>query len=180
MRLLPDRFRGFLRILIALCLLGGLADPASAATSTPSVTIDVKALGTGGGAFCDGTRKQLIDAVKSDVSTAMVSGDTAKIKAYYEKANSESAKLLALAPSEIKSALVLTSKTSKALGEALKKAGYDFKKLDPKAMQAVTKPDAAATAAQATVNAYLKNTCHMDLAKAIGVAQLSPTTTKKK
>ncbi len=164
---------------IAACTIG-LAGPVTAATSTPSVTIDVKALGTGGGAFCDGARKQLIAAVKSDVSAAMMSGDTAKIKAYYEKAGSETAKLLALAPSEIKSALVLTSKTSTALGEALKKAGYDFKKLDPKAMQAAAKPDAAATAAQATVNAYLKNTCHMDLAKAMGLAQLAPTTTKKK
>ena len=47
-------------------------------------------------------------------------------------------------------------------------------------MQAAAKPDAATTAAQATVNAYLKNTCHMDLAKAMGLAQLAPTTTKKK
>lgn len=166
---------------IAACTIG-LANPvtAAAATSTPSVTIDVKALGTGGGAFCDGARKQLIDAVNSDVSAAMASGDTAKTKAYYEKAGSQTKKLLAIAPSEIKAELVLTSKKSTALGDALKNAGYDFKKLDPKAMQAAAKPDAATTAAQAKVNAYLKNTCHMDLAKAMGLAQLAPTTTKKK
>ena len=155
------------------------------ASATP-VTIDPVALGSGGGAFCDASRAGVKDSLKDDLSAAMASRDTAKIKAFYEKQTAQIPKLVALAPSSIKDAVVLTMKQSGAMAEAMKKAGYDPTKIGL-ALSAITKPSAAdkaaRTAASVKLNAYFKDTCHIDMQKAFGIAappaQSTPTTAKK-
>ena len=152
---------------------------AAGAATTPTPTINQKALGTGGGAFCDALRTNLKESLTSGISEAMAAGDTPKIKAYYEKTAVESEKLIAKAPSPVKEALVLTNKQAIALRAVLKKANFDFSKVDQVAMAAATKQDAATKAAQATINSYLIGTCHIDVANLFaGAATLRPTTTK--
>ena len=56
----------------------------SPAWSATPVTIDPAALGSGGGAFCDASRTGLVESVKADLTTAMATNNTAKIKAFYE------------------------------------------------------------------------------------------------
>ena len=149
------------------------------AVKTPTPTINQKALGTGGGAFCDALRTNLKESLTSGISEAMAAGDTAKIKAYYEKTAVESEKLIAKAPSPVKEALALTNKQAIALRAVLKKANYDFSKVDRVAMAAATKQDATTKVAQTTINTYLSGTCHIDVANLFtGGATLRTTTTK--
>ena len=165
---------------VAVCI--GLAGGGPAWSAT-QVTIDPAALGSGGGAFCDAYRTSLLESVKADLSTAMATHDTAKIKAYYERQAAQIPKLIALAPSSIKDAVVLTMKRSKAMADAMQKAGYDVTKVDRAAFAAVGTPSAADQAASDKVNAYLKNTCHIDILKAFGITAPPPRstpTTKKK
>ena len=173
--------------LVGVVLLTTAVGSSKAATSTtkaaatPTPTINQKALGTGGGAFCDALRTNLKESLTSGISEAMAAGDTAKIKAYYEKTAVKSDKLIAMAPSPVKEALVLTNKQAIALRAALKKANYDFSKVDRVAMTAATKSDAATKAAQTTINSYLSGTCHIDVANLFtGAATLRTTTTKAK
>ena len=165
---------------VAVC--AGVATGSPAWSATP-VTIDAVALGSGGGAFCDASRAGLRETVKADLSTAMATHDTKKIKAFYEMQAAQIPKLIALAPSSIKDAVVLTMKPSKIMADAMKKAGYDPAKVDRTAFSALSTPSAADEAATAKVNAYFKDTCHMDVLKAFGIAD-PPTkaarTTKKK
>ncbi len=165
---------------VAVCAGVATANPAWSATPA---TIDPVALGSGGGAFCDASRAGLKDTLKADLSTAMATHDTNKIKAFYEMQAAQIPKLIALAPSSIKDAVVLTMKPSKIMADAMKKAGYEPTKLDRTAFSALSTPSAADKAATATVNAYFKDTCHMDMLKAFGIAapptKATPTTRKK-
>ena len=174
------RFATAISFTVAVCI--GLASSGPAWSAT-QVTIDPAALGSGGGAFCDASRTSLVESVKADLSTATANHDTAKIKAYYERQAALILKLIALAPSSIKDAVVLTTKPSKAMADAMKKAGYDVTKVDRAAFAAVATPSAADEAASNKVNAYLKDTCHIDIMKAFGItappAKSTPTTTKK-
>lgn len=157
------------------------ATPTTKATSAPSATINEKALGSGGGAFCDALRANLKDSLTSGISEAMAAGDTAKVKTYYEKTAVESERLIAKAPSPVKEALALKNKQAIALRAVMKKANYDFSKVDRVAMAAATKQDATTKTAQATINTYLSGTCHIDVANLfVGGATLRTTTTKPK
>ena len=163
---------------VTVLVCAGVASTAWAATP---VTIDSAALGRGGGAFCDAYRSALKDSLKADLATAMATHDTAKMKAYYETQLAQIPKLIALAPSSIKDAVVVSMNKSKIMAAALKKAGYDFAKVDRTTFSAVSAQSAADKAATAKLNAYFKDTCHIDLLKAVGVAAspATPTTRKK-
>ena len=153
------------------------------AWSATPVTVDPAALGSGGGAFCDASRTGIVESVKADLTTAMATNNTAKIKAFYEGQAAQIPKLIALAPSLMKDAVVLTMKRSKAMASAMKKAGYDVTKVDRTAFAALGTPNAADQPATTKVNAYFKDTCHMDTVKAFGIAappaRSTPTTRKK-
>ena len=158
----------------------GVATGSTAWAATP-VTIDPAALGSGGGAFCDAYRAALKDSVKADLSTAMATHDTAKMKAFYEMQIAQIPKLISVAPSSIKDAVVLTVSKGKVMADAMKKAGYDPTKVDRTTFSALGTQSAADKAATAKLNAYLKDTCHLDVLKALGVAAppATPTTRKK-
>ena len=163
---------------VAVC--AGVATGSTAWASSP-VTIDPAALGSGGGAFCDAYRSALKDSVKADLSTAMATRDTAKLKAFYEMQVAQIPKLISVAPSSIKDAVVLTMNKGKVMADAMKKAGYDLTKVDRTIFSALGTQSAADKAATAKLNAYLKDTCHLDVLKAFGVAAptATPTTRKK-
>ena len=150
---------------------------ASAASSTPSPTINVAALGSGGGQFCDVVRKSLIDTVRSDIASAVASHDTAKIKAYYEKLTSQTAKMISVAPAGLKDALNLTRKRSDVIGAAMKKANYDLAKVDRTVFNTLGATNPAETAAQAKIAGYTRNTCHIDINKALGTPGLTASAT---
>ena len=163
---------------VAVCVGFATGGPAWAATP---VTIDPAALGSGGGAFCDAYRSAFRDSVKADLSTAIATHDTAKMKAFYEVQIAQIPKLIGLAPSSIKDAVVLTMNKGKVIADAMKKAGYDAAKVDKTTFSALGTQSAADKAATAKLNAYLKDTCHLDVLKAFGVAAppATPTTRKK-
>ena len=163
---------------VAVC--AGVATGSTAWAATP-VTIDPAALGSGGGAFCDAYRAGIRDSVKADLSTAMATHDTAKMKAFYEMQVAQIPKLISVAPSSIKEAVVLTMNKGKVMADAMKKAGYDPTKVDRTTFSALGTQSAADKAATAKLNAYLKDTCHLDVLKALGVAAppATPTTRKK-
>ena len=157
----------------------GVATGSPARAASP-VTIDQAALGSGGGVFCDAYRAGLKESAIADLSTAMSTHDTAKLKAFYEMQAAQVPKLIRLAPSSIKDAVVLTTKKYQIMADAMKKAGYDFAKVDLKALSALGKPSPADAAATAKLNAYFKDTCHMDVLKAFGVTAPAATPTTKK
>ena len=121
--------------------------PTTVKPSTPSVTVNKAALGTGGGKFCDALRMNLLDSMQADLQTAIVNGDTAKIKAYYEKSAAMIPKLIAEAPSELTSDVTLSMKRSLVMMDALKKVGYDIRKVDAKVAAGMGRNTAAETAA---------------------------------
>ena len=177
--------RGALVLVAVSVTFGGASASAAAPTtvkpSTPSVTVNKAALGTGGGKFCDALRMNLLDSMQADLQTAIVNGDTTKIKAYYEKSAAMIPKLIAEAPSELTSDVTLSMKRSLVMMDALKKVGYDIRKVDAKVAAGMGRNTAAETAAQARINAYMLNTCHIDIAKAFGLPPAAtPATTKKK
>ena len=163
----------FLTIGIGAALLAGLTlavpSPVSAAPSAPTPTLNAAALGSGGGAFCNETRNEIKMTISTNISAAIAGGDTAKVKAYYESLSTESTKLMALAPSQLKAPLAISLKQSSMISDALKKANYDYKKLDPAAFTKLGSPDAATKAAEDKINAYMAGTCHIDIKKAFGV-----------
>ena len=174
----PKRSIRAIGFTVVVC--AGVATGSTAWAATP-VTIDSAALGSGGGAFCDAYRSALKDTVKADLSTAMATHDTVKLKAFYEMEVAQIPKLISLAPSSIKDAAVLTLNKGKVMADAMKKAGYDPTKVDRTTLSALGTQSAADKAATAKINAYLKDTCHIDVLKAFGVAAppATPTTKKK-
>ena len=143
--------------------------PVSAAPSAPTPTLNAAALGSGGGAFCNETRNEIKMTITTNISAAIAGGDTAKVKAYYESLSTESTKLMALAPSQLKAPLAISLKQSSIISDALKKANYDYKKLDRAAFTKLGSPDATTKAAEDKINAYMAGTCHIDIKKAFGV-----------
>ena len=158
----------------------GVATGSPARAASP-VTIDQAALGSGGGVFCDAYRAGLKESAIADLSTAMSTHDTAKLKAFYEMQAAQVPKLIRLAPSSIKDAVVLTMNKGRVMADAMKEAGYDPTKVDRTTFSALGTQSAADKAATAKLNAYLKDTCHLDVLKAFGVAAppATPTTRKK-
>ena len=171
--------RGFGAVML-LAALTFVAPPAHAATVAAADTINKAALGSGGGQFCDLTRTSLLDADKADLATSMFNHDTAKMKTYFDKSAALIPKLISSAPASIKDAVVLSLKKSSAMVDAMKKANYDFAKVDRVAFAALSRSTPATTAAQVKMNGFLKSTCHLDMAKALGQASATASSTPSK
>ena len=171
---------------IGAAVLAGQAGLSAAATTptTPMPTINKAALGSGGGAFCDGIRANFLDIMGGGMSELMAAGlpAPATVKAFVDKNMALNAKLLTQAPDSLKPSLVITQKSAQAVLDALKKAGYDFTKIDSAALSAAMKQTPETKAAQAKVNGYMTDTCHIDLDAVLGLpaVRVATPTTKKK
>ena len=154
-------------VVVSLVALG-VVSPATAVTapsSAKSPAIDKAALGSGGGKFCDDARKNIADAFGANLGGIL--SDPVKLKVYFDKQKKATASLINGAPAEIKPSLLVSKKLSDAVADGLKKANYVFSKIDPAVLAKVSQPDAATKAANAKVQGYFVNTCHIDVNKAL-------------
>ena len=172
-RMLPRAGRRLALVALIAAVGLGSSSTANAASPTP-VTIDRAALGTGGGPFCDAMRSNVSDSLSANLAQAISTGDTAKLKAYYEKNGALIPRLIALAPSPIAGDTKLAMQVSLRMAKALMNANYDYRKLDPKAMAAASSISPSETAASAKLNAYMAETCHIDIAKLFGISVPAP------
>jgi hypothetical protein len=127
----------------------------AATTSAVPAPTTTKVVAKGGGTFCKDIAK-----VMNDASSTGTTGSVADTKALIDKGIAETQFLAAEAPSDIKADVgVLAGAVAKLYGE-VKKANYDFTKVDPSALSAMDTP--AVKAAETKVDAYVKVKCGID------------------
>ncbi|HVW81155.1 MAG TPA: hypothetical protein VHB69_09485 [Mycobacteriales bacterium] len=131
--------------------------PSAAATSTAS-TPTTGSSGGGSSSFCGLATKA--QAQENQDAQAIESDTPAQLEAYVNKAKGELAAFSAAAPSAIKPDVVTVVAGADKLFAALKKAGYDFKKIDPTSLQSIDTP--AFSKANDAISSYLKDKCGID------------------
>jgi len=129
--------------------------PPAAATAAPSPS---KVVATGGGKFC----QQVASEVNNSVAKEAASGTGAdSIKQSVQAFKSIEGSVLSSAPNAIKPDLVTLFGALDQFYSALQKANYDFTKIDPSVEAPLQAP--AVQKAEQNVDAYMKNTCGIDL-----------------
>jgi hypothetical protein len=136
----------------AAALTGAPTSSASAAaTRAPAAATTTKVKATGGGDFC----KTLADAV--NYTNSLTGASLKDQKAQIQKSLAQGAAALGKAPSAIKPDAVVVLSAVANLLKALEAANYDYTKIDPKALAAVSSPPV--TAAEAHLETYVKANC---------------------
>jgi hypothetical protein len=123
----------------------------AAATRAPAAATTTKVKATGGGDFC----KTLADAV--NYTNSLTGASLKDQKAQIQKSLAQGAAALGKAPSAIKPDAVVVLSAVANLFKALEAANYDYTKIDPKALAAVSSPPV--TAAEAHLETYVKANC---------------------
>ncbi|MDX6246043.1 MAG: hypothetical protein QOE76_3766 [Frankiales bacterium] len=123
----------------------------AAATRAPAAATTTKVKATGGGDFC----KTLADAV--NYTNSLTGASLKDQKAQIQKSLAQGAAALGKAPSAIKPDAVVVLSAVANLLKALEAANYDYTKIDPKALAAVSSPPV--TAAEAHLETYVKANC---------------------
>jgi hypothetical protein len=147
---------------------GTTSTTTSAATSTstaPPGTTDDSGGESGGGSvaeFCTLVKAQTESLADTDLTTLIGSGKPSEWKAYFEQKAAENETLVLAAPAQIRPALDTLYATTKALRDALVKAGYDFSKVSVTEFT-TTMRDPKFAAAGASLRSYVKSTCGVDL-----------------
>lgn len=126
---------------------------ASAAAAAPSPT---KVKATGGGTFC----KQIANAVNSAALQAAVASGPAGIKEEAQRTQALEAQILKEAPSSLKADIGTVFGATNTFFAALAKANYDYTKVDPSALTAMSSP--AVQTAEEHLNTYTKTVCGID------------------
>ena len=135
------------------------ASSSTSAASVPSLPVAVtttKVKATGGGEFC----KDIADAVNNPI-TPTGGTSLADEKALITKTLAQGELALSKAPAAIRPDAVIVLGAVDNLFKALQKANYDYTKIDPAALAAVSSP--AVTTAEAHLTAYVKTTCGIAL-----------------
>jgi hypothetical protein len=133
------------------------ASNSSAAAALPSDTPS-KVVATGGGKFC----QQVADSVNNNVAKEAASGTGVdSIKASVQSFKSLEGSVLKSAPGAIKPDLVTLFGALDQFYSALAAANYDFTKIDPSVEAPLETP--AVQAAEQHVDAYMQNTCGIDV-----------------
>jgi hypothetical protein len=133
---------------------GGPPASASATTNTPAPATTTTIKATGGGDFC----RTIASAVNNPITPSGTGGTSLKAeKALIEKGLAQGRAALGKAPGEIRpdAAIVLTALDN--LSKALVKADYDYTKIEPRALAAVS--SATVTTAEAHLAAYVQKSC---------------------
>ena len=112
---------------------------------------------TGGGKFC----QQVASTINQAAARAAALGGSNNMAASIKETQAVEAAVLKAAPNAIKPDLITVFGATDKLYAALVKANYDYTKLDPTAMSALSSP--AVKAAEQHLNDYAKNTCGIDL-----------------
>jgi hypothetical protein len=129
-----------------------LNSPAASDTaSAPAVTSS----GLGSGSFC-GFAKTAQSQEEND-SKAFTSDNPKELAAYSQKAVSELEAFSAAAPSSIKPDVATVVTGAEKLFALLKKANYDYTKVDPTSFESIDTP--AFTKADDAIASYLKDKC---------------------
>ena len=129
------------------------AAAASAPAAQPS-----KVVATGGGKFCKEVASEVNQSAAKD---ALTGGGTDSLKQSVQNFKSLEGSVLGSAPKEIKPDLVTLFAALDQFYTALQKANYDFTKIDP-SIEAPLQAPAVQTAEQ-NIDAYMKNTCGIDI-----------------
>jgi hypothetical protein len=134
------------------------ASTAAASTAAAATDTSSKVVATGGGKFC----QQVADSVNNNVAKEAASGTGVdSIKASVQDFKSLEGSVLKSAPGAIKPDLVTLFGALDQFYSALAAANYDFTKIDP-SVEAPLETPAVKTAEQ-NVDAYMKNTCGIDV-----------------
>ncbi len=121
------------------------------ATAAPSPT---KVVATGGGTFC----KEVAASENASLAHIAAGGITpAAIKAEFASYHTVEGEALSIAPSSLKPDLVVLFGATDKIYAAIAAANYDFTKINPASMTGLDTPQVKA--AEANINAYMKNTC---------------------
>jgi hypothetical protein len=134
-----------------------LNSPAAAATDTASAPA-ASSGGSGSGSFCGFAKTA--QAQEANDSKAFTSDNPKQLATYSQKAVAELETFSAAAPSAIKTDVTTVVAGAEKLFTLLKKANYDYKKVDPTSFEAIDTP--AFNQANAAIASYLKNTCGID------------------
>jgi hypothetical protein len=128
------------------------ASARGASTSAPVAATTTKVKATGGGDFC----KTIANAVNNPITPT--GGTSLKDeKALIQKSLAQGVAALSKAPAAIRPDAVIVLGAVADLFKALETANYDYTKIDPKALAALSSP--AVTAAEAHLEAYVKTSC---------------------
>ena len=167
------RVVGLAAILVAATACGGAQSKVAAAnaagdtsgTGAAQVAVSAGAAApvkaVGGGSFC-----KLYAASVNSAAQHAATDAPEDAKARIKVASADAHQALDIAPSEIKKDVALLVGLSDKMYAAVAKAGYDYSKLTPADMSAFSTPDVAA--AEEHLTAYIKGTCGIDLATALG------------
>ena len=129
------------------------AAAASAPAAQPS-----KVVATGGGKFCKEVASEVNSTTAKD---ALTGGGTDSLKQSVQNFKSLEGSVLGSAPKEIKPDLVTLFGALDQFYTALQKANYDFTKIDPSIEAPLQAP--AVQQAEQNIDAYMKNTCGIDV-----------------
>jgi len=134
------------------------AAAASTGAAAPPSDTPSQVVATGGGKFC----QQVAASVNNKTFQAAATGTGAdSMKASVEAFKSIEGSVLKSAPGAIKPDLVTLFGALDQFYTGLAKANYDFTKVDPSIEAPLETP--AVKAAEQNVDAYLKNTCGLDV-----------------
>jgi hypothetical protein len=134
---------------------------ASAAASVPSPT---KVKATGGGKFC----QQVANATNTQLAQAAIASGPAGLKEEAQRVQALEAQILQEAPSSLKADIATVFGATNTFYAALAKANYDYTKVDPTALTAMSTP--AVQAAEAHLETYTKTVCGIDTGGASAAA----------
>jgi hypothetical protein len=137
---------------------GATSAAASTAAALPSDTPS-KVVATGGGKFCQQVAAEVNNNVAKDAAAGAVGVDS--IKTTVQNFKSLESSVLKSAPGAIKPDLVTLFGALDQFYSALAAANYDFTKVDPSVEAPLQAP--AVQAAEQRLDAYMKNTCGIDL-----------------
>jgi hypothetical protein len=130
--------------------------PTSAAartsSSAPTAVTTTKVKATGGGDFCKNIAKAVNNPISPTGGTSLEDE-----KALIQKSLAQGVAALGKAPSAIKPDALIVLTAVANLFKALEAANYDYTKIDPSALAAVSSP--AVTTAEAHLEAYVKTNC---------------------
>jgi hypothetical protein len=125
-------------------------------TSAASTPTTVKA--TGGGSFCTKVAA-MINSLNSSADAASIA--PAALKAELQNAQQLESDAVNSAPSSIKSDVQIEINAANQFDAGLAAVNYDITKISPSATAAFSTP--AVMAAEQAVNAYVKNTCGINV-----------------
>lgn len=124
--------------------------------STPPDATPTKVVATGGGNFC----KQVADSM-NDEGLLSGTGDPTDLKGEVEQEEAIEAAVLKIAPKEIKGDLNTLFGALNEYFDAIKKADYDYTKIDPAVLTSISDPKVEA--AEQRIDAYIQTTCGIDI-----------------